>query len=408
MIRQNDLSNRCFRMTRGDGSLVAFPVFLLPDGRMFGTSHPNDSFWRIADDTVEILDPHRNVTTRLIGITRDAAGWRLAGPCILDATGQATIILQESAGAFDHTGIERVPLAKSVAVMVRTHMIDDRVLDLISHLDHGRQNFDLYLTIDETNGHPDTDFKNVVWHSLARCQELGLTQARDRLIWWCGDFPFYFALAQIPQYQYYAMIEYDVHLTQCDASLLNDVAGTLISREVGSIDAVGTRLRLEIPHNHPLNRSAYAFFETTYSYFFPFIVLSKPAVSYLYAQRQIEAQNGTPPDAILHCEPFVPSHLIRAGFNCVDLNALLPGSYRIDMMILRGRQHSMPRSLADGFAGLSRMIHPVYGDWQFLQRMLSLCRNDAQKQQLLWRVESGEFDQIPEPVRARLRAQVLE
>ncbi len=136
------------------------------------------------------------------------------------------------------------------------------------------------------------------------------------------------------------------------------------------------------------------------------IVLSKPALSYLYAQRLIEALRGTPAEALIHCESLVPSHLIRAGFSCVDLNALLPGSYRNDLMILPGRQHGVPRSLADGFRGLARMIHPVYADATFLHRMLDDCHSDAQKRDLLQRLDGAEFDLIPRPVRSRFRTKL--
>jgi hypothetical protein len=295
--------------------------------------------------------------------------------------------------------------------MIRTHVIDDRVQELLEHLDRGRRNFDLFLAVDETNGRPETDLQNVVWHSVARCPELGLTHTRERLIWWCGDFPFYFALAQLPQYQYYIMIENDVHLTQCDASLLNDLAAALLSGATVGIDAVGTRLLREVPIDHELHRllhrPAFAFFETTYSYFFPLIALSRQAVSYLYAQRQLEAMRETPADAVLHCESFVPSHLIRAGFSCVDLNAVLPGSYLNDLMVLPAPQYGIPRCQANGFEGFARMIHPVYGDGDFLQRLLSRCHDAGHQQYLLRRIDDGEFDPIPAPLLARFRSQVV-
>ncbi len=212
MISQNDLLNRSYRMVRGDGSIVSASVFLLPDGRVFGTRHPNESFWAIAGDSLEFLDQQRAVTTRFTQIVRDQAGWRLEGQFLPGAGPHARHILEESPCPIDRRDFDRNSVGTSVAVMLRTHFIDDRVLELMYHLNHERQNFDLYLTIDETNGRPETDLQNIIWHSVARCPELGLTQKRDRLLWWCGDFPFYFALSQIPQYQYYAMIEYDVHL----------------------------------------------------------------------------------------------------------------------------------------------------------------------------------------------------
>ncbi len=405
MITANDISNRSFRMTRGDGSVVARAVYMLPDGRVVGTRQPTEAFWTITGDSLEFLDLGHNVTTRFGKITRDAAGWRLEGPFLPDAGSNVVHILDESPYPVDRRDFGRSPANTSVAVMVRTHLIDDRVRELIEHLENGRKDFDLYLIFDETNGRPEIDLPNIVWHSTKQCPGLGLTQTRDRLLWWCGDFPFYFALNQLPQYQYYAMVEYDVYLTQRNASLFNDLASALNATEAGRVDAVGTRLRREDPRDDKLHVPAFNFFDTTYSYFFPLIVLSRPAVSYLYSQRLIEATRGTPSDALIHCESFVPSHLIRAGFTCVDLNAVLPGSYRNDLMILPGRYHGMANSLADGFAGYVRMIHPVYSDTAFLQRLLDNCRNDAERQGFLRHLDSGEFEPIPEAVRSRFRVQ---
>ena len=287
--------------------------------------------------------------------------------------------------------------------MVRAHFIDDRVRELMRHLGRDRRGFDLFLTFDETHGAPDIGLPNVMRHSLARCAEIGLTQRNARLMWWCSDFPFYFALKDIPNYRYYVLIEYDVFLTEQNASLLNDLSDILLSGRGGQVDGVLTRLRPEAPQaDHPLYASAFSRFNTTYTSFFPFVVLSRPAASFLYAQRLIEAARD--PEAVAHAEAFVPSHLIAGGYACVDLYALLPRSYRIELMMLSGRQFGLPRSMVDGFEGVSRMIYPVYSDEEFVRRMLGRHREERQKKYLIGRLDSGEFDQLPEQLRADLRA----
>ena len=202
--------------------------------------------------------------------------------------------------------------------MVRSHFINDRVLELLRHLEKGRRGFDLFLTFDETNGKPAIELPNLLPHSAKQCSEIGLTHQQDRLLWWCGDFPFYFALLDVPDYQFYVMIEYDVYLTDQDATLLNALADALVSEKHGRVDGLVTRLRRETPQkDHRLYASAFAQFDTTYSSFFPFVALSKPAASYLYAQRKLEALLR--PEAAVHCEAFVPSQLLAAGFKCADL-----------------------------------------------------------------------------------------
>jgi hypothetical protein len=402
MISAAELANHSFRMLREDGTVAALSLLFLPDGRLFGSASLNETYWSVVGDALELLDAQRRVTSRFTVVTRGKTGRRLESDSL---NGARRHVLEELARPVQPDFSRRSGTGNPVAVMVRSHFINDRVLELLRHLDKGRRGFDLFLTFDETNGKPEAALPNLLPHSARRCSEIGLTQKQDRLLWWCGDFPFYFALLDIPNYQFYVMVEYDVYLTDQDATLLNAFAETLVSEKQGRVDGVVTRLRRERPQQeHRLYASAFAQFAITYSSFFPFVALSKPAAHYLYAQRKLEALLR--PEAAVHCEAFLPSHLLAAGFKCADLDSVLPGSYRMDLMIMSGRQHGMPRSMVEGFEGFARMLHPVYDDAEFLQRMLDRCQADRQKEWLKARFDDGEFNAIPASVRAPFRARL--
>jgi hypothetical protein len=187
-------------------------------------------------------------------------------------------------------------------------------------------------------------------------------------MWWAGDYPFYFALRDIPEYDYYVLLEYDVHFPVRTADYINRLIAA-ISKD-GDIDAVGTRLRRGDPGD--ICKATYLVYNDVYTYFFPLIVLSHAAVKSLLDARRLETSRIKTADELMHCEAFVATHLHHAGFYCVDVDHLLPGTYRNDTMISPSRYWAgVPLSVADGFSPFAEMVHKVLDDESFLQGVLN-------------------------------------
>ena len=102
-----EFANRSYRMTRGDGSVVVHSLFLLADGRLFGSPSVNELFWTVTGDGVVFLDRQREVTTRFTDITRNEFGWRLEGDF---QDGKQRHILEEYEKAGDPAHLDRGPV----------------------------------------------------------------------------------------------------------------------------------------------------------------------------------------------------------------------------------------------------------------------------------------------------------
>jgi hypothetical protein len=180
-------------------------------------------------------------------------------------------------------------------------------------------------------------------HSLAMCARLGLTADHPRTLWYCGDYAFYCAHHNIPEYDYYLMIEFDVAFTRPNSLL-----------------------------RHPAwvwHGGAQVHFPTVYGVLFPFVVLSQRALLHLLDWRRREASRG---GDLVFCEAFVPSALKEAGMNCVDLNVLFPGAwaaptFRVGAPMLMG---NLPE-----LASNTEILHPVFAEREYLARLIAEARH---------------------------------
>ncbi len=280
--------------------------------------------------------------------------------------------------------------------------MNEKVQSLVDALEKTATNYDVALVVDETNGRPPITHQKIVWHSVQACGEMGLSCASTRPLWWCGDFPLYFAYQQLPSYKYYFMIEYDVHLTAESGVLFQELVQK-INSGMCDFDAIGIRFRREDFRNDHLVTAAFRRFKEVHSFFFPFLGLSRPAVGFLYAQRQMEAFKQTPADEILYCESFVPTLLMLGGFRVGDLNEVIPSAYDQHLMILPGRFLGLPIDLASGFQNHSRMIHQVYGNEEFLTRILNRFEGRDWIEKFLNTLDDPALAALPATLRDRVR-----
>ncbi len=411
MISAAMLTSRSFSFCYEGDQSIRSPAYFLPNGLIVGPRLQEVHRWFLIDGFLTIKDTEDRTTGRLNEVTLaptdtiEISGTflkRVAGGEIRETMCQFVAVDPELADQRVQLSCSNtIPGDKLAAVLIRTHILDDKVMDLLALLERSKQFFDVFIVYDRGNGQPETNLGNLIWHSATECSSLGLCNNHERLLWWCGDYPFYFAIRNKPGYQYYVMIEYDVHFTGGTADLLERLIPLMLSQR---LDAVGTRLRVEEKRQEDgLHYAAFARYETVYSYFFPFIVLSRPALHYLYSLRREEKSCETSSNDILYCESFVPTALISAGFRCADLNAVLPGSYRNDLMIMPNRTLGLPLSLGAQFVNFSEIIHPVYSDDEYLRRVLSGCAVVPAIKVFISQLDAGDFGSIASDTHGRYK-----
>jgi len=403
MLTVQKILKESFQFKRGDGSVIAQTVYLLRNGKIIGINHFNEYAWSLEGGELRFHDRNGDVTTTFTEID-ETDGLILSG--FFRGNPESRHILTAHSGGRNHGRLldvlPRKQDQKPMLILIRSHLVNNKLFDMVSYLNRESDLFDVAVVYDRTHGEPkEMPDVDVVWHSEAECAAMGLPKMKSRLLWWCGDFPFYFALEQKPKYEYYAMVEYDVHLTGNPNKFFEDLIIALRKREGKEpISALGPRFRVEdgpIGLHMAMRRK----YDLAYSYFFPVIVLSKAAVSFLYRQRLLDGARDIPEEDIGHCESFVPTELIYNGFSCSDLNVVLPGTYDNDLMILPV-QFGLPISMADGFEGRVRMIHPVYGDEQHLGNLLASLKTADEIGRFKASLDSEFYSRIPAATRVRV------
>ncbi len=369
---------RIWRFSRGDGSVIARQIRLAANGRLIGYANPNETTWRWTDDGLEFLDAHGAVTTRFDELVQDAAGsCSMQGRFLGTGAHDVVHVLTELPRPW------RPPNRPRIAVLVRTHLVTDKLLDLLETLKRGI-GYDLFVCADETRGALPLHGEAVVAHSVAMCAEIGLLAPPDgvfleplnrhpeRLLWYFGDYAFYCAQYCIPDYEYYAMIEYDVEFVRGNSLALEGLLNRIADSPDGPWDLVaahyGTR-----PPEWGWSATCEGIFDQVYGVLLPLVVLSKRAISYLYDWRRREAAHPPADGRFVFCEAFVPSALNAAGgFRCADLATLIPGSwdpqtFRVGAPMLLGALPSLKRGI--------EVVHPVFSEREFLPSRLEYALN---------------------------------
>jgi hypothetical protein len=408
MLGNHDICNETYTFERESGDVIAQSVILQSDGRIYGIRSRNESYWKIEGDTLSFLDQNKSPTT-IFNLVENSENWYMRGGFLGDPLGNTFHLLKRREGEpsdwrwrYD-LGREQNPPGKCV-FLIRAHLIDEKVWALYTSLESTRKNHDLFIYLDVTNQSSVETSSGVIAHSLSDFRDIGLTQNHSRLMWWCGDFAFYAAAAKMPSYLYYVMIEYDVHVSALGVEKLVELADKLVASDRNRIDSIGTRLRLETSPGDNLHKAAWDHFSPVYTYFFPIIVLSRPAIDYLLLYRKQEALRNLPESDILYCESLVPSALNAAGFVCVDFNHVYPRFYRNDLLIARNRVRGLNTNIVQPLEKFSNLLHPVYSVDQLFEKNLNHATTHHDLDAVLDLVQTGEFGPLSEDKIATFKA----
>jgi hypothetical protein len=357
---------------------VAVFLTLRDDGWIGEYKHPNEVTWAIDAGALVICDAMGRPSNIFDKAEMTETGWVLYGKFLLGPDPTTHYHKLTEVGHAPRSVakvVKEAPLhpnaEHAVAVLVRTHRIDEKFNSLWDKLNRGRRNFDVYPIVDETGGRLSDVPGLPIRHSAQASRELGLTQPRGDLLYFCGDIPYYFALRELPEYSHYLMIEYDIELTADDASFIARLCDRLAEPAWSGTDFVG--LRHSVGRDAPWYEACRKQLPDRYCFFcyFPFSILSRRAAAYLFTQRQLEAARQTPAEEVVHCETFIPSFAAAGGFRCHDLSDLMPGCYRFDLMAMQLGKTAMGKPMGFHLSvepGIG-MIHPVYSHSEYAWRL---------------------------------------
>lgn len=255
------------------------------------------------------------------------------------------------------------PPSPRYAVLFRTHIWDAFVARQYERLKQRVGHGDLYILLDETHGPVATGQPDVVAHTNASIEALGLAPAGNgNMLWYNGDYPLYFFFDQYPDYDYYVMTEYDV----CVNVDLDDVmaraaqaGAALVSLSKG--EAVTDWAHAESCHDvYPA--------DAVEKRLICFAAFSREAVRHLF-DRRVALSAEVRAGAIRNwpfCEGFIPTELAVSGFQLMELSNL--GTTE--------RYDWWPPVLEDDLPGLAEQtfIHPVLDRARYVDSALRIWR----------------------------------
>ncbi len=358
---------------------------LEPDGTVTGGAAGR--FWEARDGAVRLLAQDRSVAMAFDAVGMAGPGrLRLAGATV--AAPEPRVLVQLPADEF--------PLAQprnTTAVLIRTHMVNSKLFALWSALAHAR-NFDVFVNIDETRGRSWLEGPQVLRHTVEDCVAMGLwPERRPDYLWFFGDYPIYTAMRQLPGYDTFVQVEYDVHVTGESPVFLEALIDRLAALRDRRIAAVGIFVS-DAAAGWPWADAARETFGFSRAAFFPFLVVTRPAAEFLQQLRRTEAARGKPP---VHCEAFVPTALQAGGLEMVDVNRLVANAVRPQSFNLA----PSPLGLSFGMDGQGavQMQHPVCDQEEFAARSVRYAAHERRPDYLLrW----AGHEQLRPEFRARL------
>lgn len=249
---------------------------------------------------------------------------------------------------------------------------------------------ELFICADTTNGPVKIGNFCHIEYSLERFKSLGLRVAIEggpqRCLWFCGDYSAYPALLDLPEFDYFFLIEYDVFFSEGGLRWLEDFCNWLQVFPTNRFDCFAPNINFNAPpawHWHA-HAQRVGEFDNVSMLLFSMLAISKAAAAYLYSMRLIEAvkaqikfERGIDRSgAVSFCEYFVPSSLRRnSDFKFLQLKDLPSALGRLDLRhFTSNRPILFERSLRSPDVG--DIAHPVVEVEQYLRKITSIFKGD--------------------------------
>jgi hypothetical protein len=284
---------------------------------------------------------------------------------------------------------------RRLCILIRTHLNSDKARHLAQSLEE-LADVDVYACTDVSNSPARVGNVKAIEHSAASLAEKGLWSATlPGGLFYYGDMPFYEALFAQPAYDFYLMVEYDVHFTEKGVSWLRRLLDFVADEKNPCPDlfAPSVRRAPEAWYWHAHAKDIYQDDEIWYCEF-PIVGLSKAAIAFLYSVRLQESAVASKlqyadltqqrSNGLAYCEYFVPTNLMKSGrFDVQSAKSLglewtgeIFRDFRIKIPILFGTQSSDDSALQ----------HPVL-DWpQYKSKIRHFLTTAATDSDETWKI----------------------
>jgi hypothetical protein len=277
-----------------------------------------------------------------------------------------------------------------VAVLARIHNVTDKVTHLLEGLAGGR-NYDFYVTPNVSRGSLEFGDYAYVPYSTAHYNALGFDSCSEYFLLHCSDILFSVIREQIPDYDHYILVEYDVHFPRPARDFMDRVAQALTSGQHRDVDLSGTQLGPRDPW-WMWSANVRRYYPEVLGVFYPFVIMSNRAIGELLKLRREERRATGLTDAtqtddvnnLMYCEAFTASALKASGYRLLDLNDMFPGCYKWELFTV-----GLPKLLGEPMTDdpAIEIVHPVYGQRDFLERRLSRAQAEGVLPEFLTELE---------------------
>jgi hypothetical protein len=208
---------------------------------------------------------------------------------------------------------EATQRARRELIIVRTYKADTASLEAFDLYD-SLEGFDTVFCVDERNAQADMGGRAKVVFDNVRLEAMGLYPHPD-CGWQCGDYFYHVARSDLPDYDFYWLIEPDVRINT------DDLAGFFAQFARSTADLLAPRLTFN-DETWSWNKEIAATGLPPWRCFFPITRLSGRAIDHVYATRREQGLNPAiagrktwPND-----EGITASALANGDFVCADLN----------------------------------------------------------------------------------------
>ncbi|ROR18680.1 hypothetical protein EC845_3656 [Comamonas sp. BIGb0124] len=212
--------------------------------------------------------------------------------------------------------------------------------------------FEIVVVADRRKRHFEySGFRHVAFDTRT-VRSLGLPTRRD-MQWRCGDYAYYLAAQAVPDFRHLWLLETDLRIgfdrLEDFFRLFDDCPADFLASDLRPAD-LGWSWRVHVA----------ALRQEAYRCFFPLTRVSRAACTHLRHQRAAST------DALANDESFAATILVNDGYDCRELEAVVPGLYArpgfsFDYPVLDRAYERAPRD--------NRIYHPVLRDRLYLKRL---------------------------------------
>ena len=240
---------------------------------------------------------------------------------------------------------------------------------------------DLFWIVDETQNPLDLSGRQKLAYRLNDFAIMGLPIAGSRVLWHCSDYLLYRFIQDAPGYDYYLLLDDKILFK---SGFLEQLVTLLQTVE---IDFAACRFSQRSNHWYWWEH-ARCYFDEVYGALLSLIIVSPKAINHLLQTRIQLADTLQADDCGIFCEAFVPSTLMQARLNCLDINSLLPNAWSPETFSV---EKPILINEASHLMGQQWILYPVFDDIDYVPQMKAWIKRQAKNKQAVVDINKSCF-----------------